>query len=238
MTRTFMLAVQFLTRLPTPGVRDFQSADLTRCAYWFPVVGLLIGALVACALYLGARRDSWLGAFLALLSWVWITGALHLDGLADYADARAAAHRDPTRFLDVLHDPHVGSFGVVAIALALLGKLIALEQLADSTRLWLVPAVAAWARWGALAWSLSLPALAPGTGERFAWQLRHAPVLAGGLALLGCSVCIEPLLVIAPLAICAWGYYLRRTLGGVTGDCLGAGIELTELVVLLAVCGF
>lgn len=61
--RSLILAIQFLTRLPTPQVRDFQADDLARAAVWFPLVGLLVGALVAAALALGARIDPWLGAF-------------------------------------------------------------------------------------------------------------------------------------------------------------------------------
>ena len=97
--RLFILSTQFLTRLPTPQVADFRPEDLARSALWFPAVGLLIGALLLAATWLGAQLDPWLGALFGLLAWVWVTGGLHLDGLADLADGLGAAHRDPARLL-------------------------------------------------------------------------------------------------------------------------------------------
>ena len=90
--RGLILAVQFLTRLPTPALKDFRAEQLAGAIVWFPLVGLLLGGLVAGAAWLGGRVDPWLGALLALAVWVGVTGALHLDGLADLADARGG-HR-------------------------------------------------------------------------------------------------------------------------------------------------
>ena len=131
--RAFLLALQFLTRIPTPQVDDFRPEDLSRSAIWFPFVGAMIGGVVAAALALGALVDPWLGALAGLMVWVWITGALHLDGLADLADALGASHRDPRRFLEVLRDPHVGAFAVVAIVLVLVAKLVLLALVANSS---------------------------------------------------------------------------------------------------------
>jgi adenosylcobinamide-GDP ribazoletransferase len=258
--RGLILAVQFLTRLPTPRVRDARPEDLAASAVWFPVVGAVVGVAVAAALALGAIVDPWLGALAGLLVWVWITGALHLDGLADLADALGAAHRDPQRFLEVLRDPHVGTFGVVAIVLTLGAKLVLLaviaKQLApllDGIRTAQVAGVAAplapeliapvaalalvgaWARLGAVVWSQTLPPLAPGSAERFAWRARRASLAAWGIALLGAAAWLFPALAAAPLAIALWWLFLRRRLGGMTGDCLGAGIEVCETVLLAIV---
>jgi adenosylcobinamide-GDP ribazoletransferase len=104
------------------------------------------------------------------LLWIGVTGGLHLDGLADLSDAMGAAHRSRERF-SVLKDPHVGSFGVIALICAIVSKLVLLMLLASQPQqlpgLLLLPA---WARLFALFWSATLPALAPGSGERFAWQ--------------------------------------------------------------------
>src|SRR3546814_2473546 len=89
---------------------------------WVAAVGRLVGAIVAAGAWGGARLDGWSGALLALLLWVGVTGALHLDGLGDIADARGAAHKDHDRMIAALSDPHVGSFAVVAIALQLIAK--------------------------------------------------------------------------------------------------------------------
>jgi adenosylcobinamide-GDP ribazoletransferase len=258
--RGLVLALQFLTRLPTQRVPDFRPEDLAASAAWFPVVGALVGVAVAAALGIGAAVDPWLGALAGLLVWVWITGALHLDGLADLADALGASHRDPRRLLEVLRDPHIGTFGVVAIVLVLAAKLVLLGVVAKhlallvdairaaqvagvSTPLALelaVPLAAlalvtAWARFGAVVWSQSLPPLAPGTAERFAWRARRASLVAWAAALLAAAAWLFPPLAAAPLAIALWWAFLRRRVGGMSGDCLGAGVEVCETALLAVV---
>ena len=258
--RGLILALQFLTRLPTPRVPDFRPEDLAASAAWFPVVGAAVGVVVAAALVAGAFVDPWLGALAGLMVWVWITGALHLDGLADLADALGAAHRDPQRVLEVLRDPHVGTFGVVAIVLVLAAKLVLLavvaRQLAPLAQaIRSAPAagvaiplgaelavpvaalalVGAWARFGAVVWSQTLPPLASGSAERFAWRTRRASLVAWAAALIVAAVWLFPPLAAAPLAIALWWAFLKHRLGGMTGDCLGAGIEVCETALLAVV---
>jgi adenosylcobinamide-GDP ribazoletransferase len=232
--RGLILAVQFLTRLPTPRVADFKPEDLSRSAIWFPLVGLLIGTVLAMALWAGAQLDPWAGALAALLLWVWITGALHLDGLGDMADALGAAHRDPAKLLSVMKDPHAGSFAVVSIAMQLITKLVLLMLAAKAeVALWLLVLVPAWARFGPLMWSLTLPPLGSGSAERFAWEIKRGPAIGWALALI-LPVLIAPALLAAPIAVVAWRLYLKRRVGGVTGDLMGAGVEITETVTLAA----
>jgi adenosylcobinamide-GDP ribazoletransferase len=229
--RGLILAVQFLSRLPVPAPADFHPEELARSLPWFPLVGLFIGALLAGAVWLGARLDPWLGALCGLAAWVWLTGALHLDGLADLADALGAAHRDRERFLAVLADPHLGVFGAVALAMQLLAKLVLLMLAARLEAYWLLCLVPAWARLGVLSWS-RLPPLKPGLGERYAW---HAGQRAGLLWLAGllAAAAAAPALLAAPLVLLAWHGFLRRRLGGMTGDALGAGVEVAETGLLL-----
>jgi len=229
--RGLILAIQFLTRLPTPQLRDLDPAHMPRSAPWFPLVGLLIGVLLAAALWLGSRIDPWLGALLAVMLWVWITGALHLDGLADMSDALGAAHRDRERFLAVLADPHLGTFGTVSLMLQLASKLVLLMLLARSGQYWLLLFVPAWARWGALVWA-RLPTLKPGMGARFSGQITPRSIWVWGLLLVACGLG-TPALWGAPLAVFAWREFLLRRLGGMTGDLLGAGIEVVESLALL-----
>jgi len=246
--RGLILAIQFLTRLPTPRVPDFQANDLARAVVWFPLVGLLVGGCVSAALAIGARVDPWLGALFGLLVWVWVTGALHLDGVCDLADALGAAHGDRSRLISVLEDPHVGAFGVVALVLQLLAKLVLLMLVAQFELFWPLLLIPVWARLGTLVWA-RLPSIKPGLGarlgstdeaprERFAW---HSPTWAIGLwGVLLLSACIgQPALLTAPLLILAWRAFLLKRLGGMTGDALGAGVEWLESALLLAlVLGF
>ncbi|MCP5279328.1 MAG: adenosylcobinamide-GDP ribazoletransferase [Thiobacillus sp.] len=227
-----ILALQFLTRLPTPAIKDFTPEAQARSVAWFPLVGLLLGAILAGAVWLGARFDPWLGALLGLVAWVGVTGALHLDGLSDLADALGAAHGNPVRLLAVLADPHVGVFGVVALVLQLAVKLVLLMLAARLDLYWLLLLVPAWARLGVLWWA-RLPAIKPGLGERFAWRA-PAWIPWGWLFLLAAAGLTCPVLLGAPMVILTWHRYLAARLGGMTGDALGAGVEVSESALLLA----
>ena len=99
-----------------------------------------------------------------LPGWIWITGALHLDGLGDVADAFGAAHGKPERFIEVLGDPHAGSFAVVAISLQIAAKLVLLAQTADGAERLGAVLIPAWARWGTLIYNKTLLSLKPGLG--------------------------------------------------------------------------
>lgn len=230
--RGLILALQFLTRLPTPALTNFKAEELARAAIWFPLVGVLLGALIAAALWLGAQVDPWLGALLGLLAWVGLTGALHLDGLADLADALGAAHGDKDRLLAVLADPHLGVFGVTALVVQLLIKLVLLMLLARAGLFWPLLLVPAWARLGPLLWA-RLPSLKPGLGERFAWNIAW-PGMGTWAVLLALASLWAPALLAAPLLILGWRAWLRARLGGMTGDALGAGVEWVESGLLLA----
>src|SRR5690606_35109369 len=231
--RRLVLAFQFLTRIPTPQIHDFREDDLTRSAVYHPVVGVAIGLLLALPLWAFDDRP-WLAAVLALAMWTWVTGALHLDGMSDVADALGAAHRDPSRFLAVLKDPHIGVFGAVALVMQLLLKLILLAELAGAQWWWGIVLLPAWARWGTLWLSRRLPPIQQaGMAERFSWKLGMRVVWLWALALAAASLLAPPLLlalVLVPLA----GLYWKRRLGGITGDCLGASIEAVETMLLLA----
>jgi len=233
--RSFSHALQFLTRLPAPRIDVFDPADLSRSALWFPVVGAIIGAIVAAVLWAGAQASPWIGALLGLLAWIWVTGGIHLDGLGDVADGLAGAHRSPERLLQIMRDPHVGAFGVMAIALQLIAKVILLAEVAGAAGVVALMLICAWARLGAAVWSLAVPPLAAGSGERFSWAIdqRAVAVEVAVLALL--SLWFAPVLLGAVIVITAIAAYWRYRLGGITGDCLGAGVEVTETILLLLI---
>lgn len=231
--RELILALQFMTRLPLPNVSGLTPLHQARAAGWFPLVGALVGALVAVPLMLVA--DPRLAALLALLVWVWVTGGLHLDGLADLADALGAAHGDRERFLAVLADPHIGSFGVITLVLHLLVKFVVLWLLAETQMaVWTLPLIAAWARLGALGWGQFLPPLRS-SGMGVSWRAARGVSGLWLVLLSGLSLIFAPQVLMAPVLLLLWWGYLRWRVGGMTGDCLGAGIELVEVVLLLCV---
>jgi len=224
-------AFALLTCLPVRAVASGQS----EAAGWFPLVGLAVGGVTAAALWFGGLVDPWLGAWLAVFVWLSVTGFLHADGLADLADGLVAAHGDKTRLLAVMKDPHVGSFGALALILLVAGKLVALMLLSTQGAWLAVFLIPAWTRWGAWLWMRSLSPLTQGMAALY--QSAHG--LRMGIfwlaALATASMFLASVLVFAPLVIGCWLLFLRQKLGGMNGDAIGAGIEVCEVVLLLLV---
>jgi len=231
-----LIAVQFLTRLPVrlPGLPPPEAVG--RSVLWYPVVGLLLGGLLSLVAWLGVAGGVFLQAALVLAAWVILTGGLHLDGLADTADAWVGGYGDRERTLAIMKDPACGPMGVLALLLTLLLKWSALVVLLpqSSACLWL----AALAGRLALPWLLlTTPYVRPGgLGELLSRQLPRATlrgVLLGGAALL----LVLPLGGVALLTTVAVALLVRRALrqrlGGTTGDTAGALLELCETGVLV-----
>jgi len=231
--KEFVLALQFLTRLPLPAVKA-DDAAFVRSMRWFPAAGLVVGLVLFVGLWLGNLLDPWTGALFGLVAWVGVTGALHLDGLADLADASGALHKGRERLREVLADPHVGSFGVVAIGLQLLAKLVLLHALLASPGWWTILFVPAAARFGPLVWTRWLPPLHEGLASRFRSAVRPADLIVWLVLLAFAAALAAPALLAAPVLIAAWGWRVQRLLGGISGDGHGAGIELVETGLLLA----
>lgn len=227
-----IVAIQFLTRLPTPRI-TVSSEEFAASMRWFPATGIIIGLIVAGGAWIGAQIDPWLGALFGLVLWVAVTGALHLDGLGDVADGLGAAHKDRDRLLAVLADPHVGSFGVCAITVQIISKLVLLQLLiADKAWLPLILVPFA-ARIGPLFWARALPSLHDGLAARFRTAVRPSDLAIWLLALLAACWSM-PALILAVALVPLWGGYIVRRLGGMSGDSHGAGIELIESTLLAA----
>jgi adenosylcobinamide-GDP ribazoletransferase len=229
----FVIALQFLTRLPLPRI-NVSHAEFTASMRWFPAIGLIIGVILCLGAAAGAALDPWVGSLAALVLWVLVTGGLHLDGLGDIADAGGAVHKEPVRLHAVLADPHVGSFAVVAIALQVVAKLVLVHALLDAAPPFALLLVPFAARIGPLVWTRWLPPLHEGLGSRFRGAVRPIDLALWSIVLLAAS-CFVPALLATPVLIALWSWHLRRTLGGISGDGHGAGIEIVETGLLLAV---
>ena len=228
-------AVTFLTIVP---LRRHPPGDLGPAAPWFPAVGALVGALAG-ALLLAAQPllGAQVAATLAVVVLVAVTGALHADGLADCADG-LGARGGRERRLDVMRDPAVGVFGTLALlgwALLVIGSL---ARLGRTDALLTLVSAAAIGRWGALLHAVAVaPARRDGLGAGFA--VRPVALAPATLATIAVALLANPparglaaLLagVLAALLVSLWA---RRTLGGRTGDTLGATVALGEAAVCL-----
>lgn len=232
-------ALGFLTILPLP-LRDPGARGLAGAAALFPLVGALVGALAGATRALTADPLGPLTAsVLAVLVLVVVTGALHLDGLADAADGLGARGGGAERRLAVMRDPVVGVFGVLALIAWALLLTSALTSLGDHDALVALIAAGAVSRWSALLHArATAPARADGLGSAFVVPLAAlavATVIAFAVALVACG----PLPGLAALGAAlasalASSALARRLLGGRTGDTLGATVALAEVAVVLA----
>jgi adenosylcobinamide-GDP ribazoletransferase len=235
-----VLAVRFLTIVPVPGREAEEAGALGRAAWWFPVVGLGLGAcLVAADRLLSFVFPSLLEAILIVAVWKILTGGLHLDGLADAIDGIAG--RDAERRIAIMKDPHLGVLGAVALGLCLLisvGALDAVPAPRRSAVLLLAPAI------GRLAPVLIgplFPAATPGQGlgADFLEGLSPwaTPVQVGGLWILAATLFGSwsgLLLSLALVPVLLWAVFMVSRLGGLTGDALGASVEIGEMATLTA----
>lgn len=236
-----LIALQFLTRLPVkPG--SYQDLDLKSSLYWYGLAGFIIGAIlygffVGCTLLLPNLSHSVL-AVLLLGIWVFITGALHLDGLADSADAWLGG-LTKEKALTIMKDPRSGPAGVVATVLLLLLKFACLESIlaTNPAALILVPALA---RGFMPLLFLHTPyARGEGLGQHFSDGLSGSMVAVQlGLITLAGFLITGWATVIVLLVMGLVYLWLRRLMlqriEGTTGDTAGAMIEILEAVALLA----
>lgn len=244
MVRSLWLAFGLLTRLPVPPVGEPTPREVGRSPLFYPLVGVVVGGAAWATGWGAGGTGSALAAALTLTVWVVLTGGLHLDGLADSADAWVGGMGDRERTLAILKDPNAGPAGVVAVVLVLLLKFAALETLLVNGGGWVLPVAALLGRTGVLLLLATLPYARPGgMGALAAAHLPRTTAVAVGAAAVGGCAWLTMALP-GPLAALAtvgttlaawWGLRRawRRRLGGTTGDTAGATCELLETAALV-----
>jgi cobalamin 5'-phosphate synthase/cobalamin synthase len=244
---TFLIALASLTIIPIRFHKLPTAECVAASRFWYPVVGLLLGAALGgwMALASAATLSTLLVAFLTLLAWVTLTGALHLDGFFDLCDGLFGGHT-PEERLRIMHDPHLGTFALAGGVLLLVGKLVALNELVrrwSDQAPWLVGAAVLIARCLALAMAgLSRYPRPEGTGKALVTATQRREVVAY-VAIAAAVLAATPdgdwlrkgaLFLVPCLAVLSLTWLCQRRLGGVTGDCLGAAIETAEVTFLFA----
>lgn len=252
---SFFLALALLSRLPLPksAFGSTQDSKITTkeksySVLFYPVVGLIIAtliALIATALSKYTSLSPLLVSALALVSWVWATGALHLDGLADCTDAACSSHKDSSFTLEVFKDPRCGAMAIVSVCLALLLKLACIEQLlSTSSNLWLTLLVSCGLARLTVAGFMSTTHYVRDEGMASGIDIAIIKkplifvfVLAFFICVLALSFWISVALFLSLLIVAYfWRRYWMSKIHGYVGDCAGALIEICEIVVLLFLC--
>jgi len=240
--RPLFFAVQFLTRFPVRFAKAPAHEEIGRSVLFFPIVGFVVSLPL---LAIGqAVQAGWiarlLGAALIVATWVMITGGLHLDGLADSADAWAGSRGQPDRALAIMKDPNAGPIGIVSLVMVLLIKFAAIADLLSQQSIWSLALAPILGR-------MALPLLfattpyvrQSGLGEQMSAKLPKKTAL---IVVAGCAAIILILgqlralasLVASIIAFFILRRWMRRMVGGMTGDTAGATVEVIETVCLIA----
>lgn len=258
-------AFQFLTRIPIPLEVPFDKQTLQRSLIFFPIVGVVLGGLLSgVAILLSFIAPPVICAVLVLGLWIALTGGLHLDGLMDTADG-VLSGRSREKMLDIMKDSRVGSFGVIAALFMMLLKFAGLYYLFEQQAQhglsvsWLLLAIAAatmWSRWWmVISISSWKPARDNGLAHLFnGVKLQYISVMTAislfiylmalmiYAIMMGGNLYYVWLSLLIPIcsAIVGWliAKWLKRKLGGLTGDTYGAMNEVVEALNIMLVVIF
>lgn len=235
----FLIAVQFMTTIPIklPCLPSREQNALSMLFY--PVIGLMIGGVLwLVASYV--QLPMMLLSCVVMVVWVWLTGGLHLDGLADTADAWVGGFGDRQRTLTIMKDPNTGAMGVIAIVLCLALKWAAVYCLLELDAVLALLFVPMLGRMSALALFATTPYVRQhGLGS----ALQDVPKYLLWLVMLGFGAAVFALSwQMAVVMIGVWAVMLAwlrwrfvGRIGGITGDTVGASIEVVEVAMLVAV---
>jgi adenosylcobinamide-GDP ribazoletransferase len=234
--RNLRIAFGLITTLPVKLPDDWSAGDSGRAAAWYPLVGLIIGALTWLA-WKGAIFvfSPLIASVITLAVWVILTGGLHLDGLADCCDGLFASVA-PGRRLEIMKDPHVGAFGVIGLILILFLKAAALAALTSVSSFSILLA-ASLARWCILPAGLLPLARPSGMGSDFAAGFQRSFIVWSAIIplilviLLGTRGVLASIAGLGAAALVVW--LAKSRIGGITGDVFGMVVETVEAIVLL-----
>lgn len=250
--RNFLLALGFFTRIPVPGVANFQGSDLNHSAKYFPLVGIVVGAIGAGVFVLAAKIfPGNIAVLTSMVATICLTGAFHEDGLSDSVDGLGGGW-DRERILAIMQDSRLGTYGAVALFFILFAKYQVLNALPMQFVAYVLIAAHAFSRLCAVYVIANLSYVkASGKAKPLATQMQAKDLMiatlfglsplallymnfssfvlnAYDLLILSIS-CLTPVL----LAWFWWRNKIKRWLGGYTGDCLGAMQQITELAFYL-----
>jgi len=238
--RSFAIAIQFLTRIPIRLQHAPNQKEIGLSLNYYPLVGLLLGVLLYALALLLHSLPVMLSAALITVFWTLITGGLHLDGLADSADAWIGGIGDSSKTLSIMKDPACGPAGVVSIVLVLLVKFAAIYSLLQINATLLIILAPALAR----TLVMLLVSLTPYVREQglgralkaHAKPSQHIVIasLLSVVLVIVLGVVIVPIIVLQAVLFFILRFAMMRRLQGITGDLAGAALEISEVTVLIS----
>ncbi|HEX3685794.1 MAG TPA: adenosylcobinamide-GDP ribazoletransferase [Bryobacteraceae bacterium] len=235
--KSLLAAIAFLTRFPVGRFFAVQAAEVAQSSAWFPLIGLLLGAVYSLAAsLLRSHLPLLLVSVLVIFLDAVLTGALHFDGLADTADGFGGG-KSREDVLRIMREHSIGSYGALALVVLTGLKVTACAALLQQSN-WIAPfiLVSGLGRWSILLLTATLPYARPsvsvveGMGKRsLFWGT--AIISLATLAARSGQAWLAMASVVAVTA--AFGFYCRRRIAGITGDTLGANLQLCESAAFL-----
>ncbi len=237
--RYFFCALAYFTRIPIPAWVGYEPDDLNHAAKYFPLVGLLVGAITAAVWYGSSLLwPARVAIVLSMIASILLTGAFHEDGLADAVDGFGGGYTRAD-VLRIMQDSRIGSFGGIALVVVLLLKFELLASLSPLLLPWVIIAAHGASRWVAVSYLVTLDYARPeGKAKPVATRLSRLAFVGAGLwgaiplLWINWNMGLCALLVLL-LARLLFGRYLKRRVGGYTGDALGMAQQLFELLIYL-----
>ncbi len=252
--RNFLLALGFFTRIAVPSFSHFQESDLNHASKYFPLIGIIIGAIGALSFYIAHLfLPLSIAVLISMASTIYATGAFHEDGLADSADGLGGGW-DKDKILTIMQDSRLGTYGAVALFLMLLAKFQILNAFNPAIIAATLITAHALSRLCAVWMMQSLDYVKfSGKSKPLATQINKGNLLLAHffgflpffMVIIVLSLNNHSYLVTAKFVIMTlipvslswlwWRQKIKRWLGGYTGDCLGATQQITELAFYLGV---
>ena len=230
----FFLAIQFLTRIPIPLHCPWNRKTSKWALRSYPVVGLILGAIIMIAFsVLEPYLPAYLLTLLIISGWVWITGGLHLDGWMDVADA-VGSNAPLEKKWEIMKDPHVGSFGIIALLFLLVWKAVFVYDLLHFDKFIIAFLfIVTCSRLGVVMLMILLPT-AKNEGLAWEWKknLDRIDLIYAIIPVIILTVLFPTFFFYVPaylLFVIIYGLWVKRTFQGTNGDLLGSAIEGGEL---------
>ncbi|MBL4930241.1 adenosylcobinamide-GDP ribazoletransferase [Clostridium paridis] len=238
--KNFILILQFMTRIPININLKVERENFQKGVAFFPLVGLIVGIFEAAIFYIGSRVFPFnISIFITVISHVVITGAIHIDGLGDTIDGIFSG-RSKEKILEIMKDSRVGTFGALGIIFLIVGKIITLSSInhIEVYKGIILAPIISRTLITLLMYKRKYAREKEGMGDLFIGVLEKKNfviALLTGITLISIIGRIKGviLLIICFFFTILFRNYIEKRIGGVTGDILGASVELNELLVFL-----
>ncbi|MEW5693526.1 MAG: adenosylcobinamide-GDP ribazoletransferase [Candidatus Hydrogenedentota bacterium] len=238
MMNSLFYCIRFLTILP---LKTNFKGEISLLVSWFTSVGLILGGILVIfdkVLYI-LIQNIYITSFISICLWIKLTRGLHLDGLADTADAFLSV-KDTQGKLAIMKDPHIGTMGVIALIIIIIGKILFLCKIDINNRYF---ALLSTPVFGRFAMNILIQffncAKVQGLGSEFLKNKNFKSFLFAALIpLLFCIISFQSIILILATFIITFifGLYCRYEIRGITGDTLGAVCEINEWCILFIFC--